>query len=84
MYFDCDNNVTLLDTHVWGFKNHIFQKVTNGCSLIHPKIQCLWMFYKKNSQDSCCNGPPFSYNFGTPKSPQNFHANLKWFGYPYF
>ncbi len=26
VYFDHDNNVTLLDAHVWGLENHLFQK----------------------------------------------------------
>jgi hypothetical protein len=35
MYFVDDNNVTLLDAHVQGLKNHFFAKVTNDCPLIH-------------------------------------------------
>lgn len=36
MYFDSARNVTLLDAHVWGRKDHFFQKVSSGYLLIHP------------------------------------------------
>jgi hypothetical protein len=36
MCFDSAKNVMLLDAHVWGRKDHFFQKASSGYLIIHP------------------------------------------------
>jgi len=38
VYFDCDSFVTLFDVNVWSKRIHLFKKLIDGDSIIHPKI----------------------------------------------